>query len=129
MPTRKQRRRREKELRHEYVWEDAEGNELDPENVKEKKGESPQRPTSARTGAREPQPPSWPRSLKRGLIFAPIMFIVVMLLSSNVTLAEQIIQTALIVGIFIPFSFFLDSVMWRSYKRRVERAANGGRGS
>ena len=30
MPTRKQRRRRAKEFRHEYVWEDEEGNELDP---------------------------------------------------------------------------------------------------
>ena len=30
MATRKQRRRREKEQRHEYVWEDSEGNEIDP---------------------------------------------------------------------------------------------------
>ena len=33
MPTRKQRRRRAKEHRHEYVWEDDEGNELDPSEL------------------------------------------------------------------------------------------------
>ena len=125
MPTRKQRRRRAKELRHEYVWEDAEGNELDPVEKRATKGDEPRGRTAARA-ARVPQPPSWSRSLKRGLVFAPVMFIVVMLLSSDLTLAEQIIQAAFIVGIFIPFSFFLDGVMHRSYKRRLARRAPDG---
>ena len=99
MPTRKQRRRRAKEHRHEYVWEDAEGNELDDEDV-------PTRKAGARSGrsvsprpAREAQAPSWRRTLKRGLVFAPIMFVTVMLLSSDQTLAEQLIQTGFIVAI------------------------------
>src|SRR5919108_3865176 len=33
MATKKQRRRRAKEQRHDYVWVDAEGNELDPEEA------------------------------------------------------------------------------------------------
>jgi ferric-dicitrate binding protein FerR (iron transport regulator) len=127
MPSRKQRRRRAKEHRHEYVWEDAEGNELDPSDLPERKAESPSRRAPTRSG-REPQAPSWRRTFKRGLIFAPIMFVTVMLLSSGLTLAQQVTQTALIVAIFIPFSYFLDGLFWRSYKRRVARQEQAGRG-
>ncbi len=125
MPTRKQRRRRAKEHRHEYVWEDAEGNELDAEEVPVRKaGSQSQRSVAPRPG-REPQAPSWRRTLKRGLVFAPIMFVTVMLLSSDLTLADQLIQTAFIVAIFIPFSYFLDGVMWRSAKKREARREAG----
>ena len=130
MPTRKHRRRRAKEFRHEYVWEDEEGNELEPDEMPAKKSGARAGRARARPG-REPQPPSWRRTLKRGLVFAPIMFVTVMLLSGGLSLAGQIVQTALIVAIFIPFSYFLDGVMWRSYKKRVARQeqASSGRGS
>ncbi|HWQ24591.1 MAG TPA: hypothetical protein VNK94_10845 [Gaiellaceae bacterium] len=124
MPTRKQRRRRAKELRHEYVWADEEGRELEPEEVAELKGEAPRgRGRAPRTAGsrREPQPPSWRRAAKRGLVFAPIMLVTVMLLSSDLTLAQQITQTLLIVAIFVPFSYFLDGVFWRSYRKRLAR--------
>jgi hypothetical protein len=128
MPTRKQRRRRAKELRHEYVWADAEGNELEPDEVPTRKAEPRARRAPARAG-REAQPPSWQRTLKRGLVFAPVMFVVVMLLSDDLTLAQQLVQTGFIVAVFIPFSYFLDGVLWRSYKKRVERQADAERGS
>jgi hypothetical protein len=130
MPTRKQRRRRAKEHRHEYVWEDGEGNELDPKDPSSPKEESRSRAAASRPG-REPQPPSWRRTLKRGLIFAPIMLVTVMLLSNDLTLARQLSQTALIVAIFVPFSFLLDGVFYRNYKRRLARReqADGRRGS
>ena len=120
MSTRKQRRRRAKEHRHEYVWEDGEGNELDPKDPLSPKEESRSRAASSRPG-REPQPPSWRRTLKRGLIFAPIMLVTVMVLSNNITRTQQITQTALIVAIFIPFSYFLDGVFYRSHKKRLAR--------
>lgn len=120
MSTRKQRRRRAKEHRHEYVWEDGEGNELDPKDPSSPKEESRSRTASSRPG-KEPQPPSWRKTLKRGLIFAPIMFGTVMLLSNNITRTQQITQTALIVAIFIPFSYFLDGVFYRSHKKRLAR--------
>jgi len=120
MPTRKQRRRRAKEHRHEYVWEDAEGNELDSPVATSTKTQSRSNNAPARA-VREPQAPSWRRSLKRGAIFAPIMFAVVMLISTNLTLSQQIRQTAVIVVIFVPFSYFLDSVFYRNYKRRLAR--------
>jgi hypothetical protein len=126
MPTRKQRRRRAKEHRHEYVWEDAEGNELEPEESPTRKREPNSRRQQART-MREPQAPSWQRTLKRAVVFAPVMFVVVMLLSGDQPLAGQLVQTAVIVAIFVPFSYFLDGVFWRSYKRRVAREADAGR--
>jgi hypothetical protein len=130
MSTRKQRRRRAKEQRHEYVWEDAEGNELDSPVGTSTKTETRSNAAPART-AREPQAPSWRRSLKRGGIFAPIMLVTVTLLSNDQTLSQQITQTVLIVAIFIPFSFFLDGVFYRNYKRRLARReqADGRRGS
>jgi hypothetical protein len=58
------------------------------------------------------------------------MFGTVMLLSSDLTITEQITQTAIIVAIFIPFSYLLDGVFWRSYKKRLaRREASGRRGS
>jgi hypothetical protein len=130
MPTRKQRRRRAKVQRHEYVWEDSEGNELDPAEVPSTKGSSPARAAPSR-GARDVQPPSWKRTLKRGLVFAPIMLATVYLLSPGLPLATKIMQTLFIVAIFIPFSYFLDGVFYRSHRRRLARReqANGRRGS
>jgi len=127
MPTRKQRRRRAKEHRHEYVWEDAEGNELDAEEVPARKAGSQSQRSAAPRPGREPQAPSWRKTLKRGVVFAPIMFVTVMLLSNDLTLAEQLTQTAFIVAIFIPFSYFLDGVMWRSAKKREARREAGGK--
>ena len=118
MPSRKQKRRRAKELRHEYVWEDSEGNELEPDEVPTRNAGA--RPQPSR-GGREVQAPSWRRTLKRAAIFAPIMLGVVMLLSSDLSLASQVIQAATIVAIFIPFSYFLDSIFWRQYKKRQDR--------
>jgi hypothetical protein len=129
MPTRKQRRRREKEMRHEYVWEDEEGNVLEPDELPTRRADTGRRGGASARTPREVQPPSWRRTLKRGLIFAPVMFVTVMLLSGDQTLTQQLAQTAFIVAIFIPFSYFLDGVFWRSYKRRLARQAGAGRGS
>ena len=56
------------------------------------------------------------------------MFVTVMLLSNDLTIAEQITQTAFIVGIFVPFSYLLDGVLWRSYKKRAARRVEDGSG-
>jgi hypothetical protein len=130
MPTRKQRRRRAKEFRHEYVWEDAEGNEIEGSEVAPRRASQAQQGRAPRPG-REPQRPSWQRTFKRGLIFAPIMFVVVSVLSKDLGLADRLIQTGLVVLVFLPFSYFLDGLFWRTYRRRVGRIekSNGRRGS
>jgi hypothetical protein len=126
MATRKQRRRRAKEHRHEYVWEDEEGNELDPDELATGRSDGSDRAPKRRAAAgRQAQPPSWPRTFKRALVFAPIMLVTVMLLSSDMTRVQQLTQTAFIVAIFVPFSYFLDGVFWRSYQKRVAREQAG----
>jgi hypothetical protein len=132
MPTRKQRRRREKELRHEYdlVWEDAEGNELDPDeapaNGSDKRASARPSSRSGRQG-RQPQPPSWQRTLRRGAIFAPIMFATIWVLSPKLSYAGKLMQTAIIVAIFIPFSYLLDGVIWRQQQKRAARDQSSGK--
>lgn len=117
MATKKQRRRRAKEHRHDYMWVDSEGNELDPKDAQAERSTPAQRATTRR----DPQEPSWGRTLKRGAIFAPIMFATVMLLSPQLSLANKVSQTLLIVAIFIPFSYFLDRLFYRSAQRRAAR--------
>jgi hypothetical protein len=128
MATKKQRRRRAKEQRHDYVWVDDEGNELDPEDVPDDKTPGPAR--QAR-GQRQAQAPSWTRTLKRAAIFAPIMFGTVFLLSPDLPTETKITQTLLLVAIFVPFSYFIDRLFYRSHLRRRARGeqAAGRRGS
>jgi hypothetical protein len=122
MATKKQRRRRAKEQRHDYVWVDDDGNEVDPEGASTEK-----RTEGTRTSRRDPQAPSWRRTFKRGAIFAPIMFGTVLLLSPEQPMATKVTQTVLIVSIFIPFSYFLDRFFYRSAQRRAARQQSDGR--
>jgi hypothetical protein len=123
MATKKQRRRRAKEHRHEYVWVDEEGNEVDaPDEAGQTNGAAKESRYQ-----REPMAPSWQRTFKRGAIFAPIMFGTVLLLSPDLPMSTKITQTLLIVAIFIPFSYFLDRLMYRSARRRAARRQADGR--
>jgi hypothetical protein len=115
--TKKQRRRRAKEQRHDYMWVDDEGNEVDPDGAEKEKPAS----SSSSRLARDPQAPSWRRTFKRGLIFAPIMLGTVFLLSPELPLSTKLTQTALLVAIFVPFSYFIDRLFYRSYLRKQAR--------
>jgi hypothetical protein len=128
MATKKQRRRRAKGQRHDYVWVDDEGNELDPEDVPADKAPGPARQARSQ---RQAQAPSWTRTLKRAAIFAPIMFGTVFLLSPHLSMTTKITQTLLIVAIFVPFSYLVDRFLYRSFLRREARAQQpaGRRGS
>jgi cation transport ATPase len=127
MATRKQRKRREKELRHEYVWVDDDGNEVEAEGDPARSAGTGSKSKPAR-GGRTVHPPSWRKSFKRGAIFAPIMLVTVMLLSKNLTLSQQVTQALFIVVVFIPFSYFLDRMFYRSFqKRSMKGRATGGK--
>ena len=126
MPTRKQRRRQAKSRRHEYefVYVDEEGNEVDvdadevkAERAASRNGRAKPNPRTA-AGVRV-QAPSWRRVGKRGLIFAPLMFLTVMLTSQDATTVQQIAMTVWLVAIFLPFSYFMDSMMYRRYLKRT----------
>jgi len=135
VPTKKQRRRRQKGRRHdyEYVYVDDEGNELDPAEVEEasaKNGAS--RKTAARQpvgrGGRPVQPASWRRVLKRGLLFAPFMFLLITFLSPELTTQQTIAQTVFLLLIFLPFSYVMDSITYRMIMKRQAtlEARSGG---
>ncbi len=127
MPTRKQRRRRNKERRHEYeyVYVDEEGREVEVDEAElkpAKKTDAKGRPQSGRAGARprrKIEPPSWRRVGKRGLIFAPLMFLMLGFLGRNLTVAQRVTQTIILLGFFLPFSYLMDALMYRSYRKRV----------
>ena len=129
MANQKQRRRRAKEKRHDYelVEIDEEGNETilsaselrtsEPTKAKQSSGKSSTKPPRG-----TPQPPSWPRVAKRGLLFAPIFLATVLLLSGGkLNFAGAVIQTILLLVVFVPFSYFMDRVMWRSHEKRIAK--------
>jgi hypothetical protein len=132
MPSKKQQRRRQKLKRHEYeeVYVDEEGNELAPEVAEELVATTPSRngkpkPAKAqptRRGGRTIEPPSWRRTGKRGLLFFPLMLVTVFLIAGDeVTTAGKIVQTIALMGFFLPFSYFMDTMVWRAAQRRLER--------
>lgn len=147
MANRKQRRRREKEKRHAYeiVEIDSEGNEtvldsaeLRPEPSRNGKGRGKKKSSSASPRSRGAQQsrsrrspvqePSWNRVIKRGFMFAPIFFAVVYLLGGQgMTTTGLIVQTLLLLAVFIPFSYFMDRLMWRSFQRRSAKARDSAK--
>jgi hypothetical protein len=128
VPSRKQRRRRQKSRRHEYeyVLVDEAGTELEvvePEARTKTAGADRKRPAQRGRGrGREVQPPSWQRVGRRALIFAPLMFVVVYLLGgSKVSLGGKLAETVFLLAFFLPFSYVMDSIAYRAYRKRVER--------
>lgn len=138
MASQKQRRKRAKEKRHTYdlVEIDGEGNET-VLSASDLKAEAPARPSSkgrdtrdakTRAGRGAPQPPTWGKVLKRGAIFAPIFLATVLLLGrGRLTLAGAIVQTVFLLAIFVPFSYFMDRVVWRSHEKRLQKTKSAGR--
>ena len=126
MPSRKQRRRQAKERRHEYeyVYVDDEGREVevDEAELEERRNGKAKRAEPAARGGRIVQPPSWQRVGKRALIFAPLMFATVYLLGrDDLSTQQMVIQTLVLLGVFLPFSYFMDSLTYRAYQRRLNR--------
>jgi hypothetical protein len=134
MPSRKQRRRRAKERRHEWeeVWVDEEGNEIEAPPDEEAPARTAKRataPSRRQTGGRVVQPPSWSRIGKRALIFAPLMFLTVSFLSSGLSTTQTIVQTVFLLAFFLPFSYAMDALMYRMYVRRGGGGATSGKPS
>ncbi len=133
MATKKQKRRRQKDRRHEweYVYVDDEGREVEVEED----DSAPAKPTRqaaqavARPGtkSRQParpgrkvEPPSWRRVYRRAAIFAPVMLIVVYLLRpKDASPASVALQVIVLLLFFLPFSYMMDSLMYRAYRKRI----------
>lgn len=137
MATRKQRRRRAKEKRHDYevVYLDSEGNEVEPDEIEAPKvGKSPARAASKSTGSsgkssrlvREPKPPSWQRAARRGAIFMPILIGVVILTNRKNTSPLGIVVIAIVfTALVIPFGYFTDHLAFKAYQKRLASKPSG----
>ena len=98
MPSRKQRRRREKLQRHEYeyVVETDEGDEEILEYAACGRADADARSASGSHGrtsdrrGRPIQPPSVARVLKRGAIFGPLLLVVTYITAPSLTTAQKI---------------------------------------
>jgi hypothetical protein len=138
MPTRKQRRRSQKERRHEYetVWVDAEGNELDepPEELAEApaaeksngakpKAKAKTAPQRGGRSVREPPAPSWQRAAKRSLILGAVIFVFFYLAGSkgHHNLGSALLISLLYTALFVPFSFMIDRFAHNRWQRRMEQ--------
>lgn len=142
MPTRKQRRRNAKGRRHEYeyVYVDQDGNEVEadeddapdakPARAKPTKatatpGKKPgtaqrSRQAPGARNARKIDPPSWQRVFRRAAVFAPVMLLVIYFLKpKNASPASLILQLVVLLCLFLPFSYYMDTLMYRNYRKRI----------
>jgi Flp pilus assembly protein TadB len=131
MPTKKQRRRRQKDRRHDYefVYVDDEGREVevDPEELEQ----APPRRNGKRDAKRQPQkgrdgrpvrqvaPPSWHKVGKRALIFFPLIFLAFSFVNSNQPIGTRLLVTVVYTAFFLPFMYLMDRAMYRSYLKRT----------
>ena len=130
MPTRKQRRRRAKEQRHEYevVYLDEHGNEVEVEEedrpARRERAERPDKRDNGRrtrrdASGRAPDPPTWRKSSRRALIMAPFFFLFLYVLQRDI--ASAIIVSAFYAAVFVPFSYAIDKFAYRTQMKRLER--------
>jgi hypothetical protein len=128
VPSRKQRRRREKTFRHEYEYvelDDA-GNELEVDPTvlrKEKDGDrskpkakAPARGSGSRRPIREVPPPSWRRAVRRGGLMGAVLLV----------LMTTLFRAPIVIGIvyaaaLIPFTYAVDRISYRTYLRRSSK--------
>jgi hypothetical protein len=134
VPTRKQRRRRDKDFRHDVrVFEvDEEGNEVPiaelrqrEEAAKPKQAKKPQPQQKGRGGKqlREVQPPSWERAIKRGGMMGGAMLLVFVFLLKTGPIAQRVAIGVFYAVAFVPLTYWSDRTAYRSYLKRVNRAS------
>ncbi|TML86828.1 MAG: hypothetical protein E6G08_11410 [Actinobacteria bacterium] len=139
MPTRKQRRRRQKEQRHEYefVTYDDEGQEIpvDSAELKAPKEKSSNgRPAAAAKGRttqardrkgrplREVKPPSWRAAIKRAAIFVVVLAVFLSFVGGKKQSPAVKILLPLFYGVVgVPFFYWMDRAAYRRYLRATGR--------
>jgi hypothetical protein len=128
MPTRKQRRRRAKDFRHDMrVFEiDAEGNEVALAELRapdEPKRKVVKQPAKSRSGRpmKEPPLPSWRRAVKRGGTMGGVMLLAFLFVLKSGPLPQRI-GIGLFYGLaFIPLTYWIDRTAYRTYQRRLAK--------
>jgi hypothetical protein len=142
VPTRKQRRRRDKTFRHDYetVLIDEEGNETpltdlrthdEPapaKNGSAQKAKAPAKGSRGGRGGREVAPPSWERAIKRGGTWGVVMLLLcVLFLFKSAPIAERVLLGLMYAVLFVPLTYFVDRTAYRAYLRRSSAPARGAK--
>jgi hypothetical protein len=130
MPTRKQRRRRAKDFRHDMrVFEvDEEGNEIalaELRTPEERKPKVKQQQAKSKSGRpiKEPPQPSWRRAIRRGGTMGALMLVAFLFVLKNGPLPQRI-GIGVFYGLaFIPLTYWIDRTAYRTYKRRLAKQA------
>ena len=129
MPTRKQRKRRAKDFRHDMrVFEvDADGNEIalaelrTPEERKPKVKQQPAAKSKGGRPIRVPPQPSWQRAIRRGSVMGGVMLVAFLFVLKNGPLPQRL-AIGLFYGLaFIPLTYFIDRTAYRAYERRLAK--------
>ena len=134
MPSRKVRRRRAKLQRHEYeyVIETPEGEEIPVERPTEREragdGKSKKERAATDRRGREIPKPTLQRVMRRSAIFAPLLFVVVYITSPDIEIGAMVLNVALLLAFFIPFSYLVDIFVYRMLTRRQRRQGQSGKG-
>jgi hypothetical protein len=134
MPSRKQRRRQLKEKRHEYefVYVDAEGNELDeappdleerlkPDRASSRNGSKPaaaKKQPPQRGSRRTPPEPSWNRAIKRGALLGIVVFALFSFTAKG-HWASVLPLALLYTVLFVPFTYVIDRFAYKRYQART----------
>jgi len=129
MPSKKQRRRREKTFRHEYgfVTYDEDGNEVEvaSEELRPEKPEKPKTQASAKgkgnSGLRTLKPapaPSWRRAVKRGSLWGGGMLLLAVFFFKGMPLPTRIGLGAMYAAAFIPLTYWIDRIAYRNYLKK-----------
>jgi hypothetical protein len=143
MPSRKQRRRAQKERRHDYeyetVWVDpVSGEEVEPpedfapgkpderENGKPraKSSAAQKKQSGSNRPIKVPPQPSWSRAVKRALLIGVVIFAAFYLVGSrngSHNLASALLISVIYAAIFIPFTYWIDGFSYRRWQRRAEQ--------
>jgi hypothetical protein len=128
MPTRKQRRRRAKDFRHDMrVFEvDEEGNEValaELRTPEERRPKVKQQQAKSKSGRpiKVPPQPSWHRAIRRGGTMGGLMLVAFLFVLKNGPLPQRII-IGLAYGLaFIPLTYWIDRTAYRTYQRRLAK--------
>ena len=129
MPSRKQRRKREKLQRHEYeyVIETEDGEEILERPPEVEATEKNGKPRKAVAGPvdRHGKPiakPSFRRVLRRTAIFGPLIAVFIYITATDLSVAGLVLNVLLLLAFFMPLSYVVDTVVYRMLWRRYEKS-------
>jgi len=133
---------KEKRHQYEFVYLDADGNELDepPEGFEEAE-ETTKRATGSRNGTkpsaktqaparrgsgRVPPAPSWNRAIKRGALLGLVVFALFSFTAKG-SYVKVIPLAVVYTALFIPFTYVIDRFAYNRYQQRQPGGGGGAK--